>query len=145
VNVLSNVVFAHPQSDDDGPWPATAYLVGFAAFWFVGRLAAKVATGSRIHALAGAIAGAVLGIFNAGTWFAIDNIFLSIISKQQTKIDGLAQSGMSSMRADLNHNLIGPLVFWTVGFAVLGAVLAIAGGATVHPTEATQESAPQSG
>jgi hypothetical protein len=143
--VLSNVVFPRPQSNDDGPWPAIAYLVGFAAFWLVGRLAAKVAAGWRIHALAGAIAGAFLGIFSAGTFFAIDNIFLSIVSQQQTKIDGLAQSGMGSMRAYLNHDLIGPLVFWTVGFAVLGAVLAVAGGATVHPTRATQESAPQSG
>ena len=111
---------------------------------YPGSLAAKVATGWRIHALAGAIAGAVLGVFSAGTWFAVDNIFLSIVSKQQTKIDGLAQSGMSSMRAYLNHNLIGPPVFWTIGFAVLGAVFAVAGGATVHPSRATQGSAPQS-
>jgi uncharacterized membrane protein YeiB len=90
-------------------------------------------------------AGGFLGIFSAGTFFAIDNNFLSIVSKQQTKIDGLAQSGMTSMRAYLNHNLIGPLVFWTVGFAVLGAVLAVAGGATVHLARATQGSEPQSG
>jgi hypothetical protein len=143
--VLSNVVFASPPSNDDGPWPAISYLIGFASFWLVGRLAAKVATGWRVHALAGAIAGAVLGISTAGTFFAVDNIFLSIVSQQQSKIDGLAQSGMSSMRAYLNHDLIGPLVFWTVSFAVLGAVLAVAGGATVHPGHATQGSAPQSG
>ena len=142
--VLSNVVFADPQGDD-GPWPAISYLAGFAALFVTGRLAARVAAGWRTHALAGGIAGALIGSLTAGTFFAVDNIFLSTISLQQTKIDGLAQSGMTSMRAYLNQGLIGPLVFWTVSFAVLGAVLAVAGGVSVGPDRPLEGSTRQPG
>lgn len=132
VIVLSNVVFASAQ-DDDGPWVVAGYLAVFASFLIVGRLAARDTPDRRIHAVAGAVAGAVTGILVTGTFFAVDNIFLSTISKQQTKIDGLAQSGMTSMRTYVNQGLIGPLVFWTIGFAVIGAMLAMAGAASGRP------------
>jgi hypothetical protein len=134
--VLSNVVLASPQDDDDGIAVGLSYLAVFTSFLVIGRLAAHVAHGWRPFALAGAVAGAFIGSFTAGTFFAVDNIFLSTISQQQTKIDGLAASGMTSMRAYVNHSLIGPLIFWTVLFAVFGAVLAVAGGFSARPKPA---------
>jgi hypothetical protein len=128
--VLSNVVFARVQGDD-GVEVLAAYSLLFVAFMVTGRHAARVGGGSGIQALSGAVAGTLIGSFTAGTFFAVDNIFLSIVATQQSKIDGFAHSGMTSMREYLNHDLIGPLVFWTVAFGVFGAVFAMVGGATV--------------
>jgi hypothetical protein len=136
--VLSNVVFANPSNDDDGFWPIVAYAAVFAAFLLTGHLAARVDAGPRIQAFAGAVAGALIGILTTGAFFAVDNIFLSVVAKQPSKIDGLAHSGMTSMREYLNASLVGPLVFWTVGFAVFGAILAIIGGAFARPVRRPQ-------
>jgi hypothetical protein len=48
-------------------------------------------------------------------------------------------------RAYLNQGLIGPLVFWTVSFAVLGAVLAVAGGVSAGPDRPLKGSTKPSG
>jgi hypothetical protein len=130
--VLSNVVFPSPTDDNDGPLVLASYLGVFVALVVVGRLAGQVTTSPRVHVLAGTVAGALIGAFTAGTFFAMDNIFLSIVSQQQSHITGFAESGMSSMRDYLNHTLVGALVFWTILFGVLGAGLAAAGGATVR-------------
>ncbi|HKD96937.1 MAG TPA: hypothetical protein VKB69_04970, partial [Micromonosporaceae bacterium] len=74
--VLSNVVFPRPQ-DDDSVAIVAAYLAVFVSLLVTGRLAAEVTADRRTQALAGAVAGALIGSFTAGTFFAVDNIFLS--------------------------------------------------------------------
>lgn len=135
--LATNVVFPHPQSDDDGVGLALGYLAVFVGLVCCGILAARAATSWRIQALAGAVAGALIGALTAGTFFAMDNLFLSTIAQQQTKIAGLAHSGMSSMREYLNTSLLGALVAWTLEFAVLGAGLAAAGGAVTGRRQRT--------
>lgn len=80
--------------------------------------------------MAGLIAGALIGALTVVTFAVVDNVWLGIVSQQQTKIDGFASSGAASMREHLNHSLIGPAVFFTVGLGVLGAALGGLGGFT---------------
>jgi hypothetical protein len=138
--VLSNVVFVPVPDDDDGVWAIAGYGLVFAALMIIGRHAARIGGGSGVQALSGAVAGALIGSFIAGTFFAVYNVFLTTVAKQQSKIDGLAQSGMTSMREYLNASLVGPLVFWTVAFAVFGAVFALVGGMTVRRSRVSQAS-----
>jgi hypothetical protein len=121
--VLSNVAF--PGGDDnDGPIVVVAYLCIFMALGYTGVLAAKVSTRRRDLALAGAVAGALIGLLAIGTFIFVDNVFLDIVSRQPTKIEGLARSGMTSMRDYLNTSLRGALIGLTLFLAAAGAGLA---------------------
>lgn len=125
--VLSNVVFPS-RDDNDGLSVVVSYLGVFAALAFTGRLAARTATGWRDLATAGATAGALIGALTIGTFFFVDNVFLDIVSQQQTKIDGLAHSGMTSMRAYINDGLLVSMAALTIFFGAAGAGLAVVGG-----------------
>jgi hypothetical protein len=125
--VLSNVVFP-TTGDDDGPTVLICYLAVFAALTAVGVLTGRLAGDWRILALAGGSAGALVGLLTIGTYAVVDNVFLDVISRQQPKIDGLAGSGLDSMRTYINLSLLlaGALLSTFFGFA--GAGLAVLGG-----------------
>jgi hypothetical protein len=63
----------------------------------------------------------------------VDNIWLGIVSRQPQKIDGFAHSGAPSMRAYINHDLIGPAIFAVVAFGIIGAVMGAVGGTVGEP------------
>ena len=134
--VLSNVVFPS-RIDDDGPWVALGYVSVFLALAITGVLAARTGRGAWAVAAAGALAGVLIGVLTVGTFLVVDNVFLDIVAQQQTKIDGFAHSGATSMRAYINANLIGPGVVLPVFFGVAGAGFAsFAGFLTRRPGEA---------
>lgn len=125
--VLSNVVF--PSAGDDDAFAVVgSYLTVFAALAATGFLVGRTASSWRVLALAGAVAGGLIGVLTIGTYFAVDNAFLGTIGQQQSKIDGLAGSGMSSMRAYVNLSLLPALGGLSTFLAIAGAFLANAGG-----------------
>jgi hypothetical protein len=129
--VLSNVVYP-TVSDNDSVSVLIGYLGVFAALVVTGAWCARTSTSLRTVAVAGAVTGALIGILTIGTYFFIDNVFLETISHQQTKIDGLARSGMSSMRAYVNSGLALGLVTLAVFLAVAGAALAVLGALAIR-------------
>jgi hypothetical protein len=133
--VLSNVVFPS-GGDNDGLSVLISYLGVFAALAFTGRLAARTATDWRGLAAAGATAGALIGALTVATFFVVDNVFLDIVSRQQTKIDGLAGSGMTSMRAYINDGLLLSLAALTIFFGAAGAGLGVVGGVVTRARRA---------
>jgi hypothetical protein len=130
--VLTNVVFPS-TTDDDTVSVVVSYLSVFAAMILAGVLAARDGAGPRGQIVAGAVTGAIIGALVIATFLVVDNIWLDIVSQQQTKIDGFAHSGASSMRAFINQGLIGPGVFFIVGFGLFGALLSRTAGALSRP------------
>ncbi|MEU4191783.1 hypothetical protein AB0E69_07795 [Kribbella sp. NPDC026611] len=125
--VLSNVVF--PSTDDnDGLSVLIAYLTIFAACTLIGVLTARQTPDWRTFALAGAVAGAMIGVLTIATFAAVDNLFITTIGRQQVKLDGLAKSGLPSMRAYLNRNLLTGLLLLPVLLSLTGGALATLGG-----------------
>lgn len=124
--LLTNVVFPEPEGDNAFVL-LLDYLVVFAVFAAVGFLAARRGTSTPGIAVAGAIAGAAVGLLTVGTFFVVDNVWLDVVSQQQSKIEGLARSGGHSMRAFINAGLAGAAVALPLLLAVLGTVLALAG------------------
>ena len=124
---LSNVVFPS-KTDNDAIPVLLSYLCVFAAFYLIGALAARDGAGRKGQVLAGLIAGALLGALTIATFAVVDNVWLDIVSQQQTKIDGLAHSGAGSMREYINNGLIGPGVFFILVFGGFGAALSLGGG-----------------
>jgi hypothetical protein len=125
--VASNVVFP-TKNDDDLISVLGSYLFVFAVLFLIGRLAARGDASRKGQALAGLIAGALIGALTIATFAVVDNVWLDIVSQQQTKIDGFAHSGAASMREYINDGLLGGGVFLTVALGVLGAVLSVLGG-----------------
>jgi hypothetical protein len=129
--LLSNVVF--PAKDDDSPAViALGYLAVFAVLALVGYLAARGGTSPGGLAVCGAVAGAVIGLLIAATFFLVDNIWLDVVARQPQKIAGLAASGGGSMRAYINYDLIGPTIFYPLVLGTFGALLALAGGSVAQ-------------
>jgi uncharacterized membrane protein len=125
--LAANVVF--PSKTDDDLIPVViSYLCIFAALFLTGMLAAGDGAGRKGQALAGLIAGSMIGVLTVATFAVVDNVWLDIVAQQQAKIDGFARSGAGSMREYINHGLVGPAVFLTIGLGVLGAALSLAGG-----------------
>ncbi len=124
--VRANVLFPS-RADNDGVSVVFAYFGAFAALAAVGVVAQRTGVDLRRVVWVGVIAGVLVGALTIGTFFAVDNVFLDTVSQQQTKIDGLARSGMSSMREYINRGLLGALPFLTVFFGFAGAVLSAAG------------------
>ena len=135
--VLSNVVFPS-REDDDAVSVLIAYLCVFVALGITGILVARTGRGWRAAAAAGAVAGALIGALTIGTFFFVDNVFLETISQQQAKIDGLARSGQTSMRAYVNSGLTGAAVGLTIFFGIVGAALAGVAGYASQPRNPSQ-------
>jgi hypothetical protein len=125
--VVVNVVFPSP-ADDDAVTVLLSYLGIFAALFLTGMLAARDGAGHRGQVLAGLVAGALIGALTTATFALVDNVWLDIVARQNAKIDGFAHSGAGSMRAYINHGLIGTAIFLTAGLGALGVALSLAGG-----------------
>jgi hypothetical protein len=122
--VLTNAVFPARQ-DNDGLWVPLGYLLIPAVLAFAGLTRAS----QRSRVAAGAVAGAIFGLLTIATFAVVDNVFLQIVSQQQAKIEGLRESGMTSMRAFINSGLVPAGIVMTLEFAVLGIILAAVCGA----------------
>jgi hypothetical protein len=125
--VRSNVLFPSAE-DNDGLSVLLSYLAVFAALTLTGALAAGRSRDWRTFAMAGAVAGGLIGALTIMSYVVIDNAFLDIIGRQQVKIDGLARSGGGSMRTYVNSGLAVGFVALTGFFTVAGAGLAVVGG-----------------
>jgi hypothetical protein len=95
---------------------------------FVGYRVGRRGGSMPATAVCGAIAGAVIGLLTIGTFFVVDNVWLDIVSRQQSKIDGLARSGGGSMREFINSGLTGAAIGLPLILAAFGVVLAVGGG-----------------
>lgn len=125
---LSNVTFPS-KVDNDTVSVSVSYLCVFAVLFLVGLLAQRNGAGPRGQAVAGAVAGMLIGLLTIATFAVIDNVWLDVVSQQQAKIDGYAASGATSMRAFINQGLIGAAIVLTIALGVVGALLARVGGA----------------
>lgn len=139
-NLLANVVF--PAPDDSSVAIVVSYLCVFAALASIGWLAARGGATRRVQAIAGAAAGVLIGALTIGTFAVIDNVWLGIVSRQPQKIEGFAHSGAASMRAYVNHGLIGPAVFAVIFFGIAGAVLGAFGGMVGERSSGSAATAP---
>jgi len=136
--LLTNVVFPS-KTDDDGILVVISYLCIFAVLFLSGMLAARDGAGRTGQVLAGVTAGVTMGALIIATFAVVDNFWLDVVSQQQTKLDGFAHSGAASMRDYINHSLIGPAVFFTVGLGTFGAVLGGLGGLAGRPAPTEME------
>jgi uncharacterized membrane protein YeiB len=125
--LFTTVVF--PSKTDDDLIPILlSYVCVFAALIQTGAIAARAGASRKVQLLAGLIAGVVIGASMVITFLIVDNVWLDIVARQPTRIDGFAHSGAASMRSYINQGLIGPGVFFTAAFGVFGALLSLAGG-----------------
>jgi hypothetical protein len=127
--VRSNVIFPSAE-DNDGLSVVVSYLAVFAALALTGAIAADRSRDWRTFAVAGAVAGGLIGALTIISFAVVDNVFLDIVAQQQVKIEGLARSGGTSMRTYVNGGLAVAFVVLTGFFAVAGAGLAVLGGIT---------------
>jgi len=125
--VLTNVVFPTRQDNDTIP-VLVSYLCVFAALALVGLLAARAGADTRGQLFAGIAAGMAIGALTIATFAVVDNVWLDVVAHQQSKIDGFARSGATSMRAYINQSLAGGAAFLTLAFGAFGAMLSLAGG-----------------
>ena len=124
--VLTTVVF--PAPGDDTVAILVTYLAVAAALGGIGVLAARCGAVRRMQVLAGAVAGAALGALTMVSSAVVDNIWLGTVSRAPQNINGFAHSGAASMRAYINHDLIGPAIFAVVAFGIIGAIMGAFGG-----------------
>jgi hypothetical protein len=124
---LANVVFPSPEDSSAGVLAMDVYLI--AALMAAGALARRASARPAAPVIAGMAAGLVLAVLGMATFAVIDNVFLSIVSHQQGKIDGFRGSGMTSMRAYINSDLEATALGVAVVLTVAGAVLAPIGAA----------------
>jgi hypothetical protein len=125
--VLVNVVFPS-RDDNDGFQVLASYTCIFAALLLVGLLAARDGASRKGWILAGLLAGMAIGALTAATFAVVDNVWLDVVSRQQTKIDGFARSGVGSMREYINNGLVGTAVALTLGLGIFGGALSLTGG-----------------
>lgn len=127
---LFNVVIPSAQDSTLGDLSMDAYLI--LALMTAGAAARRVCAKPAVPVIAGIAAGLVIAAFGMGTFAVIDNAFLFVVSHRQASIAGLHASGMTSMRAYLNHGLAatapGVAIFLAFTGALLGALGAIADG-----------------
>jgi hypothetical protein len=125
--LLSNVVFPS-KTDDDAIPVIISYLCVFAAMVLAGFLTARAGAGRLLQVASGILAGVVIGLLTAGSFWVVDNVWLDIVSQQQTKIDGFARSGAASMRDFSNQGLVSVSIGLPIGLGLLGALFGLVGG-----------------
>jgi hypothetical protein len=129
---LANVVYPSPQDSTAGVLAMTAYLL----LALMGAMARRASPRPSAPVIAGIAAGLVPAVLGMATFAIIDNAFLAIVSRQQGKIDGFRDSGMTSMRAYTNADLEATAPGVTITLTVAGAVLAPIGAALAHQAAA---------
>ena len=78
------------------------------------------------------LAGLIIAVLAMGTFAVMNNVFLSIVSHQQEKIDGLHASGLTSMRAYINASLEATAPGMSLVLAFGGAFLAYLGASAAR-------------
>jgi len=130
--VVSNVIMP-PTSDDDASAVLLSYLLVFAALSVTGAIAARDGAGRRGQVRGALSRGPLIGALTTVSFAVVDNVWLGIVAQQPSKMEGFAHSDAASMRAFVNHGLVGAAVFLTVGFGVAGAFFGRAGGLVSGP------------
>jgi hypothetical protein len=121
--VWTNVLF--PNNESDSEYTAL-YLLGyaslllvFAAIGFIGSRNTKlILPGTR----AGTISALLGGAIALAAFFAVDNLFLSIVSQQMDKIQGFHQSTFPTMRDYINADLWRGVLIMLPMLGIAGAV-----------------------
>jgi hypothetical protein len=123
--VWTNVLFPGNESDSEY-W--MVYLLGYASLFLVFAVIGFLASRATNRILSGTRAGAIAALLGAGialaVFFAVDNLFLGIVSQQVDKIQGFHQSTFPTMRDYINANLLSAVV---IGLPVVGAAGAVFG------------------
>lgn len=123
---LSNVVF--PGGDSSVGDLAMALYVAM-TLMAAGAVAGRAAGGAGQSFVAGLTAGLILAALGMGTFAAIDNVFLSVVSHQPAKVAGFQASGLSSVRTYINDNLEAAAPGVALVLSLLGACLGYLGAA----------------
>jgi hypothetical protein len=126
--VGTNVLF--PSNESDSEYTAV-YLLGyaslllvFAAIGFLGSHNRRILSGTRAGTTAALLGGAIA----LAAFFAVDNLFLSIVSQQVDKIQGFHQSTYPTMRAYINADLLRAVLIGLPLLGIAGAVCGTLGG-----------------
>ena len=127
---LSNVVFPATGDNPLGVIAIDLYLV--IVLMSVGAAARRASAPTGAPIVAGMLAGLIIAVLAMGTFAVIDNVFLSIVSHQQEKIDGLHASGLTSMRAYINASLEATAPGMSLVLAFGGAFLAYLGASAAR-------------
>lgn len=103
-------------------------VCGFAV---IGYLTSRRTNQMRSGTWAGAIAALLGGWIALGTFFVVDNLFLSVVSQQVDKLQGFHQSPFATMREYVNVDLLTVVL---IALPILGAAGAVGGtlGVTVR-------------
>ena len=128
--VLTNVVF--PNNESDSEYTAV-YLLGYASlllvFVAIGFFGSRSTNRILSGMWAGVIAAVLGGALAMAAFFAVDNLFLNIVSQQADKIQGFHQSTFPTMRDYINAGLIRGLPALLLVLAVAGAICGTIGAA----------------
>lgn len=129
---LANVAFPAPRDNAFAVLSMDGYLI--VALMAAGAAARRAAARPGAPVIGGVAAGLLIAVLGMATFAVIDNVFLSVVSHQQAKIDGFRASGMTSMRAYVNASLEatapGVAIVLALGGALLGALGAL--GASIE-------------
>jgi hypothetical protein len=128
--VLTNVVFPNNESDSEY---TVVYLLGYASlllvFVAIGFFGSRSTNRILSGTWAGIIAAVLGGALAMAAFFAVDNLFLSIVSQQADKIQGFQESTFPTMRDYINAGLFRGLPILMPVLAVAGAVCGTIGAA----------------
>jgi hypothetical protein len=122
---LSNVVFPAGGDSTVGDLAMDLYIV--ITLMAAGAVARRAAGGVGHSLVAGLTAGLILAALGMGTFTAIDNVFLSVVSHQPGKMAGFQASGLSSVRTYINDSLEATAPGVALVLSVLGACLGYLG------------------
>lgn len=119
--VLTNVMI--PDVSDEAPTVGFTYLAMFGYVVGLGFRERGLRAGARIG-LATLVLAFVIAM---ATFFAVDNLFIEIVSRQPEKALGFATSDYRSMRDYINAGLLRGLAVGVPAAALVGAMLGALG------------------
>jgi hypothetical protein len=126
--VLTNVVFPNNESDSEY---TGVYLLSYAslllAFVAIGYFGSRSTNRILSGTWAGVIAAVLGGALAMAAFFAVDNLFLNIVSQQVDKIQGFHQSTFPTMRDYINAGLVRGLPVLLLVLAIAGAICGTVG------------------
>jgi hypothetical protein len=124
---LGNIVYAS-TTDNDGIDVLIGWLSVFGVLGLAGWHAGRRPDGRFAPAVAGAIAGLLVGASIVVTFAVLDNVYTDIIGQQEQKITALANAGGGDMKTFLNHEVIRMAYVLTPALTLIGGFLGAVGG-----------------